>query len=146
MDVGKIIGKFLGNKADRDMREVMPYVDLIQQAYEPIPKLSNDQLREHSAALKQRVSDYVSAEKKEMEELKAKAEDPEVDVNEKEPLYAEIDKLEEVIDEKYEEVLNEILPEAFAIIKDTARRLRNMKRLRLLHRIMTRLWQPQGTL
>jgi len=54
MDVGKVIGKFLGNKADRDMREVMPYVDKIKTAYEPIPGLSNDQLRERSAALKQK--------------------------------------------------------------------------------------------
>ena len=100
MDVGKIIGKFLGNKADRDMREVMPYVQQITEAYEPLPALSNDQLRERSAALKQRVLDYVSAEKTEMEALKARAEDPEVDVTEKESIYAEIDKLEEGIDEK----------------------------------------------
>ena len=124
MDVGKIIGKFLGNKADRDMREVLPYVEKITEAYDPLPGLSNDQLRERSAALKQRVSDYVSAEITEMEVLKARAEDPDVDVTEKESIYAEIDKLEEGIDEKYEEVLNEILPEAFAIIKDTARRFK----------------------
>ena len=124
MDVGKIIGKFLGNKADRDMREVLPYVEKITEAYDPLPGLSNDQLRERSAALKQRVTDYVSAEITEMEVLKSRAEDPDVDVTEKESIYAEIDKLEEGIDEKYEEVLNEILPEAFAIIKDTARRFK----------------------
>ena len=110
MDVGKVIGKFLGNKADRDMREVTPYVEKIQKAYEPLPQLSNDQLRERSAALKQKVTDYVAEEKSKLEALKVKAEDPEVDVSEKETIYKEIDILDEEIDEKYEVVLNEILP------------------------------------
>jgi preprotein translocase subunit SecA len=129
MDVGKIIGKFLGNKADRDMREVMPYLERIKSAYEPLPALSNDQLRAQSAALKQRVVDYVAGEKTELETLKARAEDPEVDVTEKESIYSQIDKLEEEIDVKYEEVLDEILPEAFGIIKDTARRFKEHEEL-----------------
>jgi len=124
MDVGKVLGKFLGNKADRDMREVLPYVDKIKAAYEPLPELSNDQLRERSALLKRRVADFVADEKSQMDALKAKAEDPEVDVGEKENIYKQIDKLEEEIDAKYEVVLNEILPEAFAVIKDTARRFK----------------------
>ena len=124
MDVGKILGKFLGNKADRDMREVMPTVEKIKAAYEEMPSLSNDQLRERSAALKQRVADHVSDELSLMKSLKAKAEDPEVDVNEKESIYKEIDRLDEEIDEKYEVILNEILPEAFAIVKETAQRFK----------------------
>jgi preprotein translocase subunit SecA len=124
MDVGKILGKFLGNKADRDMREVMPYVDQIKKAYEPLPQLSNDQLRERSVALKQRVSEYVAEDKSRLEALKTKAEDPEEDINEKENIYKEIDKLDEEIDEKYEVILNEILPEAFALIKETAKRFK----------------------
>ncbi len=124
MDVGKIIGKFLGNKADRDMREVMPFVEKIKAAYESIPNLSNDQLRERSAALKKRVTDYVAEENTKLEALKAKAEDAEVDVSEKEEIYQQIDKLMEVIDEKYEVILDEILPEAFSVIKDTARRFK----------------------
>jgi preprotein translocase subunit SecA len=124
MDVSKILGKFLGNKADRDMREVMPYVEKIKEAYTPLLELSHDQLREKSAELKQRVTDFVAEDKKILEELKAKAEDPEVDVSEKEGIYKEIDSLEEKIDEAYEVVLNEILPEAFALIKETARRFK----------------------
>jgi preprotein translocase subunit SecA len=124
MDVGKILGKFLGNKADRDMREVMPFVEKIEAAYESMPELSNDQLRERSVALKKQVADYVADEQSQMESLKAKAEDPEVDVNEKESIYKEIDKLDEEIDEKYEVVLNEILPEAFALVKETALRFK----------------------
>jgi hypothetical protein len=124
MDVSKILGKFLGNKADRDMREVTPYVEKIKEAYAPLLELSNDQLREKSAGLKQRVADFVAEDKKILEELKAKAEDPEGDVSEKEGIYKEIDSLEEKIDESYEVVLNEILPEAFALIKETARRFK----------------------
>ena len=129
MDVGKVIGKFLGNKADRDMREVTPYVEKIRNAYEPLPQLSNDQLRERSVALKQKVTDFVAEEKSTLQALKSKAEDPEVDVSEKESIYKQIDKLDEEIDEKYEVVLNEILPEAFAVIKDTARRFKENEEL-----------------
>jgi preprotein translocase subunit SecA len=124
MDVGKLLGKFLGNKADRDMREVVPTVELVKAAYESLTVLSNDQLRERSEALKQRVTEYVAAEKAEMESLKARAEDPDVDVTEKEAVYKQIDKLEEDIDEKYEVVLNEILPEVFALVKETALRFK----------------------
>jgi len=124
MGVGKVLGKFLGNKADRDMREVMPYVDKIKAAYEPLPLLSNDQLRERSAALKQRVSDFVATDRSELEALKSRAEDPEVDVTEMESIYKQIDQLDDEIDEKIEVVLNEILPEAFAVIKETAKRFK----------------------
>jgi len=124
MDVGKIIGKFVGNKADRDMKDVTPFVDKIRQSSDTLEGLSNDQLRERSSALKKRVTDYVAEQKATLESLKAKAEDPDVDVTEKEPIYKEIDKLDEDIDEKYEVVLDEILPEAFAIIKETSKRFK----------------------
>jgi len=124
MDVNKILGKFLGNKADRDMREVTPYVEKIKKVYDPLLELSNDQIRERSAALKQKVADFVAEDKNNLDELKAKAEDPEVDVSEKEAIYKEIDELGDKIDEEYEVVLNEILPEAFAVIKETARRFK----------------------
>jgi preprotein translocase subunit SecA len=124
MDVGKVLGKFLGNKADRDMREVLPFVDKIKAAYESLPELSNDQLRERSSALKKQVQDFVAEEHAQMESLKARAEDPEVDVTEKESIYKEIDKLDEEIDAKFEVVLNDILPEAFALVKETALRFK----------------------
>ncbi len=124
MDVSKIIGKFVGNKADRDMREISPQVDKIKEAYETIRGLSNDQLRERSTELKQRVTDYVASEKSTLEELKARAEDPDVDVTEKESIYKEIDHLDIEIDEKYEVVLDEILPDAFSLIKETAKRFK----------------------
>jgi preprotein translocase subunit SecA len=124
MDVGKVLGKFLGNKADRDMREVMPRVEEIKKVFETLQSLSNDELRQRAAAMKKRVSDHVAEEKERYDSLKQKAEDPEVDVVEKESIYQEIDKLDETIDERYEEVLDEILPEAFSVIKETARRFK----------------------
>jgi preprotein translocase subunit SecA len=124
MDVGKVLGKFLGNKADRDMREVMPFVEKIKNAYKSLPELSNDQLRVKSAELKQQVGDYVAEEISQLEALKVKAEDPETDVTEKEDIYKQIDKLDEDIDEKYEVILNEILPDVFAIVKETALRFK----------------------
>jgi len=106
------------------MREVTPHVEKIKAVYDTLQGLSNDELRERSAALKKRVSEYVNEERDRLEELKQKAEDPEVDVVEKESVYQEIDKLDETIDAKYEEVLDEILPEAFALIKETAKRFK----------------------
>ena len=97
MGVNKIIGKFLGNKADRDMREVTPYLEKIKKEYTPLLELSNDQLRERSAALKQKVTDFVAEDKARLEEMKLRAEDPEVDVSEKEDLYKEIDALDEPV-------------------------------------------------
>ena len=124
MDFNKIVGKFLGNKSDRDMKEVTPYVNKVAAEFDKLQGITNDELRAHSAALKKRIEEYVSEEKRSMDEIKKRAEDPEVDINEKEPLYLEIDKLEEKIDEMYEDVLNEVLPESFAIIKETARRFK----------------------
>ncbi len=129
MDIGKVLGKFLGNKADRDMREVMPNVDRIRKVYDTLQTLSNDQLRERSAALKQKVDEYVAAEKEQLESLKVKAEDPDVDVMDKEAIYQEADQLEASIDDKYEVILNEILPEAFGLIKETARRFKENETL-----------------
>ena len=106
------------------MKEVTPYVEKVAAEFDQLQGITNDELRAHSAALKQRIEDYVSEDKASMEEMKKQAEDPEVEVSLKESLYQEIDKLEERIDEKYEEILNEVLPESFAIIKETAKRFK----------------------
>ncbi|MBN1132972.1 MAG: preprotein translocase subunit SecA [Bacteroidales bacterium] len=124
MDINKILSKFLGNKADRDMREVQPVVARVVEAYDQIVSLSNDALREHSAVLRNRVKEHVSEEAGKLKELKVRAEDALVEINEKEQIYKDIDDLEKTIVEKYEVILDEILPEAFAIIKETARRFK----------------------
>ncbi len=118
--VTKILGKILGNKSERDIKEITPIVNQIKEEFERITKLSNDGLREESAKLKRIIAERVKPEEDEIAALKIEVE--EVDIQDTEKIYERIDKLEEMIDEKLETVLNEILPTAFAVVKDTARR------------------------
>lgn len=120
MALNNILKKILGNKSERDINEIAPIVEKIQNIYPEIKNLSNDDLRARSQALKAQVNEYVASEKDKIAELKASVETIEIDEQEK--IYAEIDKLEKEITDKYEKILNEILPEAFSIMKDTARR------------------------
>ena len=116
----EIITKLFGNKAQKDMRAIQPYVDKIKAEYEKIDKLSNDELRARSAALMVKVADRVADKKARIAELKAGIE--ELDIDKREKVYNEVDKLEKEIKEAYKVVLDEILPEAYAIVKSTARR------------------------
>jgi preprotein translocase subunit SecA len=118
--VTKILGKILGNKSERDIKEVSPILEKIKEEYNRISQLSNNGLRSESDKIKQTIDDRIRPEEEEIASLKEKAED--ADILESEKIYEEIDKLEERIDVKIEEVLNEVLPAAFALIKETARR------------------------
>lgn len=118
--VTKVLGKILGNKSERDIKEISPIVSQIKEEYKRITQLSNDGLREESTRLKQLIADRIKPEEDEIAALKIEAEEAEIQDTEK--IYERIDKLEEQIDQKIEEVLNEILPAAFAVVKDTARR------------------------
>lgn len=117
--INKILGVFLGNKADKDMAEIAPLVELIKKEYERIKLLSADELRAETARLKEIVRERIKPEEDRIAELKELAET--VDIQESENIYQEIDKLEEKIDDKLEEVLNEILPVAFSVVKATAK-------------------------
>jgi preprotein translocase subunit SecA len=121
MGFNDFLGKLLGNKAQRDLKEVTPFVDRIKIAYEQIKVLSHDELRARTEDLKVRIQDYVATEVNRIAELKASIEETEINLREK--IYTEIDKLEKEITAKYEVILDEVLPEAFSIVKDTARRL-----------------------
>jgi len=121
--VGKVLTLFLGNKEERDLKEINPYVGKIQQESAQIVSLSNDALRERTAQLRQEVRESIAAEEKEIADLRSKAENEE-DVNRKEEIYNEVDKLEKQILENIEKKLDEILPTAFAIVKETARRFK----------------------
>ena len=115
--------KFLfGSKADKDRKEIQPYVDKIKAIYPTIETLSNDELREHSAALRKRIADFIAEDEAHIVAQKAKLEDLNISLNEKEKISKDIDQTVKRIDEKIEKILDEILPEAFAIMKDTARR------------------------
>ena len=119
---GNLLKGLLGNKSDRDIKEVMPVVTLIKEEYDRITGFSNDELRAESVRIKQVVSDFIKAEEDEIAELKERAESGEMPIEEGEKLYNRVDKLEEIITKKIEEVLQTVLPTAFAVVKDTARR------------------------
>ncbi|MBK5203418.1 MAG: preprotein translocase subunit SecA [Prolixibacteraceae bacterium] len=118
--VSKILGFFLGNKSERDLREVMPALNKIKVEYERVKKLSNDDLRAETGRLKKIISDRVKQEEDKISSLKEQVEAAQL--QEREKIYDEIDKLEETISSKTEDVLNEIFPTAFSVIKDTERR------------------------
>ena len=120
MGLNDIISKIFGNKAQRDLNEINPVVKRVREAYAGIEKLSNDELRNRTRELEKRIQEYVATEKAEIEALKAGME--EVDLDQRESVWNQIDKLEKEITDKYEKILEEVLPEAFSIMKDTARR------------------------
>ena len=120
MNFLEVITKLFGNKAQKDMRAIQPIVEQIKAAYASIDKLSNDDLRARSWALMDTLQEAVKPHKDRIAELKASIEGLEIDKREK--VYNEVDKLEKEIKEVYEKKLNEILPEAYAIVKSTARR------------------------
>ncbi len=120
--INNIVTKLFGSKYERDLKELNPVVDLVKAVSPEIEKLSNDELRQRSERLKEKIRAYIKEDQDRIAELKAKTEDSTVDIAEREKIYSEVDKLEKDIDEKLEKILEEILPEAFAILKDTARR------------------------
>ena len=119
-----ITKKIFGDKSVRDIRAVTPTVEKIKLEYEKIISLSNDELRESSAELRQIVRDRIKDDQQNLLEMKERAESDELTVDEKEKTYLAVDKLEKEIDEKLDNILTEVLPKAFAIVKDTARRFK----------------------
>ena len=120
--VASLIKMVFGSKADKDRKEIEPYIQKIKAVYPEIEALSNDGLRARSEELKRRIADYIAADEARIAELRAQLEKPETTLGEKEKISKEIDELTKRIDDRIEEKLDEILPEAFAIMKDTARR------------------------
>ena len=125
--IDNTLKKLFGNKSDRDLRELQPILTQIKGEYENIKKLDNDGLRAETQRLKERIKEYVKSEQNEISALKEKIDSGSLTINQREETYDTIDRIEETIDEKLEEVLNEILPTAFSIVKDTARRFTENK-------------------
>ena len=123
MAISGILRKVFGSKSDRDMKLVKPFLDKVLAAYGPIDKLSNDELRAKTDELKAKLRECEAPFEKRIQEIKAKLEE-DIPVNEKEQLATESDKLVKEEDEQIEKVLEAILPEAFAIMKSTARRFK----------------------
>ena len=120
MGFNDFLTKLFGNKSQRDLKEITPYVEKIKAVYPSIKELSNDELRAKVDEIKQRIQDYVADERAKVNELRSSIDNKELE--EREAIWTEVDKIEKQITDKMEVVLEEVLPEVFAIMKDTARR------------------------
>ena len=128
--MANFLSKLFGTKSDRDLKEVKPILDATLKAYQEIAKLSNDELRAKTAEFKETIKKEVEAEEQELSALKARIENEyDMPVAEKEELYKRIDKLEKDSYEKTQKVLTRILPEAFSVVKETARRFAENERI-----------------
>lgn len=123
MAIASILKKVFGSKADRDLKQIRPVLNKVLEAYGPIDNLSNDELRAKTEELRARLRECEAPFEKRIAEIKAKL-DEDIPVHEKENLATESDKLVKDEDAEIEKVLEEILPEAFAIMKSTARRFK----------------------
>ena len=142
MGFNEFIGKLFGNKATRDMKEIKPWVDKVKAVYPEISKLSNDELRARTEELKKYIKASAVEEQKKIEELKATIES--TDIEKREPIFAQIDKLEKEVLEKYEKALDDVHPQAFAIVKDTARRFTENAEIVVTATEFDRLLAAQG--
>ncbi len=127
--VDKILGTLLGNKSEKDLKKIQPIIKIINDEFDKLSSISNDQLRNKTQELKKEIQDYFSTEQTEIDNLKKDIEEDKFDLTEREEVYKRIDKLEDEIDNKIEKKLDEILPQAFAVIKETARRFKEKEKI-----------------
>ena len=120
MNFNNFLKSLFGDKSSRDMKLIQPLVEKVKAVYPEIQKLSNDELRAKTKELQHYVQSSADEQKKQIEELKAKIEETPID--EREDIFNQIDKLEKEVLDLYEKALDEVMPTAFSIIKDTARR------------------------
>ena len=120
MDINKFLSKLFGNKSTRDMKLIQPWVEKVKAAYPAIQALDDDALRAKTKELQEKIQSSANDLKEKIAALKAKVED--TPIEDREVIFNQIDKLEKEVLERYEVALNEALPDAFAIVKDTARR------------------------
>ncbi|MGB0863257.1 MAG: preprotein translocase subunit SecA [Saprospiraceae bacterium] len=119
--ITKSLTKVFGNKYDRDVTEIMPIVDQINEEYAPLASLTNDELRNKTIEFRAHIADYLAEINEQIETIRTEATETE-NFAKKEELFEEVDKLIKDKDKQIEEVLADLLPEAFAVVKETARR------------------------
>ena len=120
MGLNDFLKKLFGNKSQRDIKEVDPYIKKIKAIYPELQKLSNDELRARIDVVKQNLQNRVATERERIAAIKAEIEN--TDYDKRAPMWAEVDKLEKDVLKKLEEGLDEVLPEVFAVVKETSRR------------------------
>ncbi|MEL6850265.1 MAG: preprotein translocase subunit SecA [Bacteroidota bacterium] len=117
-----LISKLFPSKKDKDVQSLLPYVDAVQEEYEKLQGLSDDELRAKTREFQTRIKEYTAEIIEEIENLKEEAEGQE-DINEKDALYTQIDELQKEHFQQLDQVMEDLVPEAFAVVKETARRL-----------------------
>ena len=124
--------KMFGSKADRDMKAIQPVLNKILEAYARIDKLSDDDLRAEAQRIKKTIADRIADNEAKKKSLRQQLEDINISADEKEKLATEVDNLTKKIDEQIEAVLMEVLPDAFAVMKSTARRFKENTQIKVL--------------
>ena len=120
MNFTKLLKALFGDKSTRDMKLIQPYVEKVKEAYPAIKELSNDELRAKTKEIWQYVQDAGKQQREEINKLRESIEETPID--ERESIFNKIDKLEKEALDNYERALDEVMPIAFSIVKDTARR------------------------
>ena len=120
--IGGLLKKILGDKSDKDRKSYQPIIDEVNRIYEQIHTISDQELRERTEKFQEQIKTATADIENEIMKLEQQSNDPKTPVTDKEVLFEKIDKLTEEVDQKIETVLEEILPEAFATVKETARR------------------------
>ncbi len=127
--ISGLLKKIFGDKSQKDIKALTPYVEKINEEFKKLANLSDDELRAKTQEFKKRIAEYTKETKSQIAELKEKTKSQTIAIHEKEELFEKIDELEKKDDELLEEVLMELLPEAFAVVKETSRRLAENKKL-----------------
>ncbi len=130
--ITKGLAKLFGTKSDRDIKELLPFVPRVNEAYKQLQSISDEALRNKTQEIKDRIDLHLKSIDDQIASLhKRIADNPELDVNDKEDIFDQIDKLEKDRNKELEVVLMEVLPDAFAVVKETARRYKENKQLRV---------------
>lgn len=141
----KGLSKLFGSKSDRDIKEVMPYVQQINQAYEQLTGISDDALRGKTQEIRDQIATELKVVDDQLAELHKSVEDnPDMDLHDKESVFDQIDKLEETRNEELEVVLLKVMPEAFAVVKETARRFKENHKMEVEATIMDKQIAAKG--
>lgn len=122
----KLFSKLFGSsKSEKDVQQIMPIIQKINQFYEQYQQLTNDELRNKTQEFKQRIQSYLTDIDQEIAAKKQEAESlPENEIHNRDTIYQQVDKLKKERDKKIEEILAQIQPEAFAVVKETSRRFK----------------------
>ena len=127
--IGNFLKKIIGDKNSKDRSTYQPFVDSVNAIYPEIQSCTDNELRNHTNTFIQKISEDKSALEEQLSKLKNEAENPELSIQDKTEIFEKVEKLEKEVDEKIEESLLEILPKAFAVIKETANRWANNGKL-----------------